>query len=85
MEQSNQTNLMNDSSKLILFAPRFLLECVGMWPENDNVANIVVFWVQYVLILFVAFGQILFLLSQDDINGILSTMITLSPTIQVST
>ncbi|KAI7815358.1 Odorant receptor Or50 [Rhyzopertha dominica] len=83
MEQSNQTNLMNDSSKWILFAPRFLLECIGMWPENDNVANIVVFWVQYVLILFVAFGQILFLLSQDDINGILSTMITLSPTIQL--
>lgn len=80
-----RTNVMDDSSKWILFGPKSYLATIGYWPgEGNDIFTKTYFWFNYVLAVFLAYGQLAFLLNLDhDITKTISTLITLSPTVQV--
>lgn len=78
-------NIMQDASKWIMVVPKTLTGCFGIWPEQEkNTFTKLAFWMLLLLCVVISTGQFLFLTNNwSDIMNIVSTMISLSPNIQV--
>ncbi|KAI7815354.1 Odorant receptor Or43 [Rhyzopertha dominica] len=75
---------MKDSSKCIILVPKMILRCLFMWPQSkENVFRKMFFWICLMLYIFIIVGEFLFVVhGASDIMEVVSTMITMSASIQ---